>query len=862
MRTLPESVRSALECRARDLCWYIEADFPDGTWRAAQRGTILKGEACPRGLDAVQWENLASGREWLFASRAQVRIARRSAGAPLCAPAEEWGLEGRAARLGIILAGYGPDGSAGSCILGDYVILSAKYSLQFIDLTLMDALSARGDRPLLRTRGGDPLPVLFGRVEDCPLRPMQPLSFAGQRLFLTEDLSPDAVQLRLNRADVLPESGRVQTGDEVLDYRERDSAGGTLGSASSPLQRPRPAFHSAGTEVRLIPEGGLRYLAADQEGVQVREIRADGVSVPGDAAKVTFEALDGRTACFVTLDAFPCIIRHASAESILRCDGAVLPGLWSMGAENTALYPWLAADEHPLVTAARVFPGSGVLHLAWMPDLSGMERRLGRLAGAALEIRYAATAAVAAPGPASVEVRLNGAIRGMSLSWPPRDTRVAHMPERVFVAGMPPEEVLLPGQEVALPTAFLTVTVDLSDLPGLMDDGSGWGAFAPDTLEVLVRHEGLEGEILISDIALVIRYHSRTGAVLADNLTATVECLNDAGLPARNPVDALRRLLCHGSMFALPPEALDEASFDEQSARLEASGAVFDRRYARARTLEGTLGDILKDAGLRLAAGGVFRLRGPVWAPARPGGEITAEDAWDSRRLLLPGPPEWRREEGGDILMTFPAPLDALLPAPADRMALEGMVPEWDLALGEWEGAALREPDVLTAHLRIVLAGRFVWRHDAATFILRLWNSGALVFVVNGRTAARLEPSGYLEIAGMLSEEVLPPLPMSGIVGYDAGTGRVLFGAGPQGGERAALSLDDAGNIRLRGRLTEEAFPPEAGCPERLCAMEWGGVHYTALSPVGGQAVMWIGDEAGDLFLRGSLTERSFMGKE
>ena len=392
---------------------------------------------------------------------------------------EAEGLYGKAADLALFLKDR--DGLAGAddIILMDRLIIEeVNIQPDRVTLSLTDPLDFIAEKPILRTltrldihylEQGDDIsfPVIIGRVETCPLIPIPSRRLSSPSMKLAREFTPEDISLTLNDASGLPEKGTLQVGDEVLEYRTRDEISGIAGSEASPLLRSEPGYHPEGTGVRLIPEEGLRFVAADHACHSISQLKAGGRPLSGVQVSIDDSDLAGRNVSIITLDRFPAFVRHGAGISGIRINGVTHPESWEIDGSNTSLYPGRALDEHGDATSASLSPSHPDLALKFTGDLSGHAKRLGAICGAFLEVRYYSP--TPPRGNYHLELTLDRGEEHLAVSfpWPETSASLASVPEQsVSVASSGDSQ---PAPEYPFPVNAMNVCFD--DVSGEEDVG-------------------------------------------------------------------------------------------------------------------------------------------------------------------------------------------------------------------------------------------------------------------------------------------------------------------------------------------------------------------------------------------------------
>lgn len=292
MRPLSPTGLARRAAPAQRVAWLLTLRSGDWTWRGATLPATLGADAYPACLAAdPHWREALPDSETpggLARAAAEVRV--------LGLPGAEDSLRGRLAvtpplglaatlRLAWLDAGA-PLGEADAAILLEGRVTAWRIEPLGVRLTLLDELQSIANKAIGRLLSramlgadspslGQPLPWLFGRLEDAELLPLR----AGVVSRLAAPLAAEDLTVPLVSLEGFPTWGRVQLGAELIDYTALDSARATLGTAAQPVSRPDPADHPRGTVARWVPPGGFEWLVADHACRAVESVRADGVTV-------------------------------------------------------------------------------------------------------------------------------------------------------------------------------------------------------------------------------------------------------------------------------------------------------------------------------------------------------------------------------------------------------------------------------------------------------------------------------------------------------------------------------------------------------------------------------------------------------
>lgn len=834
LTTLAESERAA---DSKNVFWIAELVAPDGLRRFCSRPLALGAMRFePRIIGVKSFVKEMDGNGRCGPARLILEISNEG-GESVQEIAERHGVENLTIRMGVLFMDEIGNAAAADIIwLGDFKTCAAEFLPSLTRLVLVDPLTYFGARPLLRIKDSEPLPVILGRVERCPLRLISP---TPQGLFerrLDGELTPEAITLRLNDASGLPPFGALQVGDEVLMYQEVDKASQTVGSMQSPLQRPNAGYHSNGAPVRFIPEGGLRFAAADHKCKSIENIRAD--NFPVDDAAIVIEEYEGREVSAARLEQWTCLVRHASGASQIVFDGSRSMGAWI--AENEEeLDAERAADEFFIATYAPLNENNSRLSLRFGENLSNGEKRFGILTRAFLETHYSASRPTASHAALKIGIKKGGVSQ----------TSVLLFPERYFSA-----------DEGDSGSPVIAQRMDITDMAL---GGGGWEFFcggedAP-IAEIELSGEGSDARI--ADVALVLEYRPRVSETILDNMMADVEGLCADGSLIRNPADAVRHLLTNPDFLGLPAEAIDDASFQSLRAELEAKGFFYDARIIRPQSIARAIENILSAADFRLAHEGKgFRFLPAMGHPSALGEMRSA--AFDiSSALILNEEPPLRipsRDSSslGEIQVRLP--LSAIHLERGDRIRLSHAPSRLDEAFGEIARWSLAEPDCIEIGISLATAGTALWQHDTETLLWRQAYQPALIFYIRGRAVARLERCGDLVLLGEAWEGALDEEPLENPIEYDAAHGVIYFGAGGDGDYSALFAIDADGNLLTRREIWEHQNPPTIEPADYIQCLPFEGEDVLNVSLDLLTIIMTARRESAALRLTGEIIETKF----
>lgn len=221
------------------------------------------------------------------------------------------------------------------------------------DLGTLAAGIAWGVRP------GSWLPQVFGEAAGV----------AGVALFAHEAVrAAGAIGVRdatiaLARAVDWPTRGRVQVGDELLEYRALSAAPPRL----EQLVRPAARSHAGRPMVHRIGATAPAWVVADH-AAEVLGVRAGSPEgEPLAAVLIEPRTLAGRTTTTVAMAQLPLDVRHDLLPARVRTD--VRAEHWTVVGATTCLRPLDAFTSNPAIKGAYFFPTRNLLIADWRHDL-------------------------------------------------------------------------------------------------------------------------------------------------------------------------------------------------------------------------------------------------------------------------------------------------------------------------------------------------------------------------------------------------------------------------------------------------------------------------------------------------------------
>lgn len=324
MRTISAQGAQHAEATAQSVAWLLDLVDGDWHWHGATRPAAFNAVDYPaRIVEVERWSESLPAPDGILAGgciRAEARILL--ADDPNAADSLRARLEFRRPtgwEATLRLGWFDPAAPADPAV-EPTVLLRGRVSRWQIEpagvrLILVDPIQALAHRrpgrlldASLQTAGpvadfGSTIPWVFGSLARTELLTLH--SGAASQLRLAVDSTVDS--LRLVSTEGFPAQGVVQLGDELVEYPIVNPHLSLLGIPGS-LGVTRGAnahAHPAGATVRVVPEGGFRWLVADHPCAAVHEVYADGLAVPAEQWQAEIIDLDGRTVQTVRMSTWP-----------------------------------------------------------------------------------------------------------------------------------------------------------------------------------------------------------------------------------------------------------------------------------------------------------------------------------------------------------------------------------------------------------------------------------------------------------------------------------------------------------------------------------------------------------------------------
>lgn len=447
------------------------------------------------------------------------------------------------------------------------------------------------------------LPQVFGEARAVEATPLfRDSGVRNARAIGRADTAIDLVEM-----PPWPAAGRVQIDDEVIDYAEMH----TNPPRIARLVRSFPREHAARRLVRLLPAGGVRWIAADHPATVdlVRATAPDGDIV--EEIAVESDMIDGREAIVLRREDLPVTRRHATFvnENALAANASD----WTIDAETTCLDPQLAFHARTS-DGARFERLAPLLKARWSVDFRRTPRRHDRLVRVQLAFEFAANpfwrlgtqlAVRLVRGARTLEHTIDypaphdgtAAFRGTATGTLAGAWIEAALGRRVLgsdpLIGEPLSFAVEGEVNQSLP--FHPVTIDFTAM--IEEDGErGWTMFNPGTpgldLVIELRNPSQFLSVAVRNVHWRLAVHPATQVSADSRLFADVRgrLAGDDGNCA--PGEVLAELLLGVDFAALDPQQFDTDSLES----IAAFNVHFRRRFGAAFR-----GPIALDEALRAA---------------------------------------------------------------------------------------------------------------------------------------------------------------------------------------------------------------------------------------------------------------------
>lgn len=418
-------------------------------------------------------------------------------------------------------------------------------------------------------------------------------------------------------------------------------------------------------------------------------------------------------------------------------------------------------------------------------------------------------------------------------------------------------EGILSSLQLSLPTPSMSFHMDITDM---VSQKGGWKFFSGDADGPMVYLEmsGPDESVYITDVALVLEYRSRVGAILEDRLFATVEGVHEKGILLENPADVIRCILVDKNFLGFAADDIDRESFESLKQRMQEYSLLYQRRFHPEIETGKALEAVLEGSGMRLIhEGGRFRLLPAAWNPSSLG-ESLETDFTITENLLLDMESVIVERSNGSYLreMTIRMPLETIHLERGDRIRMSNPKLLLDRALCEVSGFDIPSLDQIRFHLDLALSGLVCWEHDEETLIRRLSGGSAMIFFINKIAVARLEKTGDLWLLGELWEEALAEKTIDTPIQYDEAEKRILFGAQAESGYSALFALDEQGNLLTRGEIVEGKIPSGLSADDFCKAVSYGGDEYFILSLDRNIPLLAAEKSSNSIYIQGEIREK------
>lgn len=486
MKTLTIKAEEERKNTSKDVFWLLDLELPDGIKRFASRSLKLGDRIYEPGLMNIKTfsQKMPKGK-----SRGISDVVLELINSPLSGVERLQfvdNLIGLAGREGTVSILFQDDaeitGVDDIILLGDFRISKVEFSPSLARISLIDPLSLYSEKEFCRkadiimlpgltpeTANEFYLPLALGKIENYPLILLPFVKALDWNTRIIGELTSEAVFAEIEDVSQLPERGKVQVGDEVMEYRFVDRIKGQIGSTQSPLIRPEAGYHADGTTVRFVPDEGIFYLVADHSCKSVTRVSSNGRLLDEGEYAIQSQTLDDREVCEVHLERYPCIVQNASGVSVLHMDGLGYPGCFNAMEGGTALFPERSVDGFPGVTSAILDGAHPDLILQFNEDLANGIRRYGNLVRCGIEVSCLSSPKSGNRAPLYLEVKKDVSNKSINIHWPEEGSLKAVFPKQdLLVSG-----ILDPGgvSPFAFPENSLLVRFD--EVFGEEDLGGG-----------------------------------------------------------------------------------------------------------------------------------------------------------------------------------------------------------------------------------------------------------------------------------------------------------------------------------------------------------------------------------------------------
>lgn len=687
MRLLPPPLADALARGTLDAVWFARIEWTRGPMLLATRPARLDGVECaprlldppkleldtrrPRGLPVLgiehaelrmQWRGIGAGASSGAGDGIGGGDPEAEAEAVFLAPFREESIEGRPLAIGVAALPPAPAPAPGAPPLVAEAEVLWLFRGILIEMTIA-GLSARVEARGWTTAAAarripEPLPpeflarhgldsrlrvippLLFGRLEACPLSPWGAVRLAR----VVHDITYKDTLIYIDDATSWPPAGRAQVADEVFAYAAVDHAAGTLGSPGAPLSRPEARAHCAGTRVAWLAPGGPAWLVAGHPCARVDRLCAEGrpvtASTPSieqvEVAEDTARLPAPRRLALLRLDRFPVLAEWSTEPAMRTVRGRAL--CFKIRPGTTALDAQAAFDDDP-ASAARLDTAHARLRLGMgfpvgrvvVPHGCVGDRLYGRFDSLVVEIVMAADRVWKTSSRPRVFVRRGEAEWRWEAPRPDPAFHVARVEPPLYAVTMLRAAALESQWSGSTSVPRFSLRLDLTDAA---QASGGWRFFRDEDgntpeLDIVFDAPGDPAVLAVHEIILHITYIPMTRCRIVTNLTADVEGRPDPeGRVIENPVEALRELLVAPDLGARDPQAPHAPDWNAERLRQAARGAVVRRRVAQPVALDHLVEEIAAEAGLCLADEATrIRLRPLPAAPTREQAEAALDAA-------------------------------------------------------------------------------------------------------------------------------------------------------------------------------------------------------------------------------------------
>ncbi len=220
------------------------------------------------------------------------------------------------------------------------------------------------------------LPQVFGENRGVPAPPL----FQSDSLKTAGELTESGTVVELPIPPDWSGSGRVQIGDEVIQYGELQLSPPAL----IHLQRDDPKWHARGARIHLLPsDGPLHWVAADHvtEVLAVRALEPDG-SIESEVDTVS-ETLAGRSVTLIERNSLPVGVEYEARQELWN--GPFGSANWDIDPLTNAVFAFAAFQNEAI--PALLSNNTSCVAARWVNNLSKGRQRHDRIDRLSLAFR-------------------------------------------------------------------------------------------------------------------------------------------------------------------------------------------------------------------------------------------------------------------------------------------------------------------------------------------------------------------------------------------------------------------------------------------------------------------------------------------